>query len=164
MFKIVSISVIGLVLLGCNANPKVSHSMFQSVSKEEAVFVMKTKDKKHCARCGMDLAKYYKTNHSAKIGKTTYQYCSIHCLEDHLGDGVVLKNPQVVDVKSLKFISIKDAYYVVGSSKRGTMSKVSKYAFLSLEEAKKFQKNYGGKIVRFNGALEEAKKDFRYYK
>jgi nitrous oxide reductase accessory protein NosL len=85
----------------------------------------------------------------------------MHCLEEHLGQGITLKNPKVVDVTTLKFISIADAFYVVGSSKRGTMSRVSKYAFLNLEDAKKFQTLYGGEIMDFNGAHEKAKEEFR---
>jgi nitrous oxide reductase accessory protein NosL len=65
-----------------------------------------------------------------------------------------------VDVTSLKLLPVLEVYYVVDSSKRGTMSRVSKYAFLNLEDAKKFQKENGGKIMDFNAALEVAKKDF----
>jgi nitrous oxide reductase accessory protein NosL len=41
------------------------------------------------------------------------------------------------------------------------MTRVSKYAFSNLEDAKKFQKLYGGEIMDFNGAHEKAKEDFR---
>lgn len=162
MFRLLSLFVIGFLVIGCGENPKVSHKMFQTVSKEDAVLVQTSKDKRYCARCGMDLVKFYKTSHSATLDSKVYQYCSIHCLEDHLGDGVTLKNPKVVDVASLKFISVQDAYYVVGSKKRGTMSRVSKYAFSKLEDAKEFQKANGGKIMNFNDALQKAKEDFKY--
>ncbi|MCW8838738.1 MAG: nitrous oxide reductase accessory protein NosL [Thiovulaceae bacterium] len=170
MNKIIYPLVASLLLLsGCGdtkpANTKNVHKMFQSVSKEKAVLIQSGKEKQFCIRCGMDLVKFYKTSHAShsEDGETNYQYCSIHCLEDHLGDGVALKNPKVVDVKSLKLISVADATYVVGSKVRGTMTRVSKYAFLNKEDALVFQKENGGKIMDFNGALSKAKEDFEHY-
>jgi len=166
MFKFFSILLIGLLYLGCGPEkePSVSHKMFQSVQKKDATLLQVGKDKLHCSRCGMNLVKFYKTSHAATLNNKKYQYCSIHCLEDHFGEGVRLKNPKVVDIASLKFISIAEAHYVVGSKKRGTMSRVSKYAFSSIEDARKFQKQYGGEIMDYKGALQKAKEDFKHYK
>jgi len=137
------------------------HKMFQSVVKKEATLLQKGKAKEHCAVCGMNLVMFYKTNHAATDENGNIrQYCSLHCLTDDLRQGTELKNPEVVDVKSLKFIPVLEAYYVVGSKKSATMSRVSKYAFKSLEDAKAFQKKYGGKIVDFYSAWQSAKKDF----
>jgi len=164
MLKLFSILVIGLFIVGCgpDKNPAVKSGMYQSVNEQEATLVQTGKDKKYCVRCGMNLVKFYKTSHASTHNGKNYQYCSIHCLEDHLGDGVTLKNPKVVDVDSLKLISVSDAHYVVGSKKRGTMSRVSKYAFADKEMAKKFQEINGGKIMNFYDALEVAKKDFKH--
>jgi nitrous oxide reductase accessory protein NosL len=41
------------------------------------------------------------------------------------------------------------------------MSPISKYAFKNLNDAKKFQKKHGGKIVDFYSAWQIAKKDFK---
>ena len=162
MFKLYLSLFLAIFFIGCsNHTPRV---LFQSVSKDKAILVQSGKNKEFCSRCGMKLAKYYKTSHSATYKGKKYQYCSLHCLEDHLGDGIRLKNPKVVDVKSLKFISVMDAYYVVGSSKKGTMSKVSKYAFKNKKDAKEFQKKYGGKIMTFSQAREKAQNDFKYYR
>jgi len=137
------------------------HKMFQTVAKKDAILVQKGDKKEHCAICGMNLVMFYKTSHVATDSNgTAHQYCSLHCLADHLSQGAELENPQVVDVTSLKFIPVQEAYYVVGSKKRGTMSKVSKYAFKSLDDAKKFQAQNGGKIVDFYSAWQIAKKDF----
>ncbi len=168
MFKILVLAFSTLLFIGCGAEHNHhmhSQKMFQSVDAKDATLLQDTKDKQYCVRCGMDLVKFYKTSHSASStdGKV-YQYCSIHCLEDHLGDGVTLKNPQVVDLSSLKFVSVADVYYVVGSNKRGTMSRVSKYAFSSLEDAKKFQERNGGEIMNFNEALDKTKEDFKHYR
>lgn len=166
MYKITTLAMIVLFLIGCSSQKDIvgKTGMFQSVNKEEAILLQDGADKNFCPRCGMDLIKYFKTSHSATYNGKTYQYCSLHCLEDHLGDGIELKNPMVADVGSLKFIDATKAYYVVGSRVRGTMSKISKYAFLNKEEAEKFQAEHGGEIVDFYKALEIAKRDFKNYR
>jgi len=162
MFKTLIISATALFLIGCGPEKNITlkSTMFQSVSKEKALLVQDSSEKKSCSRCGMNLIKFYKTSHSSIFKGTTYQYCSIHCLVDHLSEGIGMEDPKVVDVNSLKFIDIRAAHYVVGSDKRGTMTRVSKYAFSSREDAKKFQAKYGGEIMDFYKALDVAKRDF----
>lgn len=165
MFIKAILVVILLFFAGCAQKELSSKQViFQSVDEKDAVLLQDGADKNYCPRCGMDLVKYYKTSHSASDEKKVYQYCSIHCLEEHLGDGIELKNPLVVDVTSLKFIDATKAYYVVGSRMRGTMSKISKYAFLNQEDAKKFQSQNGGEIMDFYKALEVARGDFKNYR
>jgi len=137
------------------------HKMFQSVDEKDAVLVQSGPNKKSCAICGMNLVMFYKTNHAAKVDGKNIQYCSLHCMSAHINEGAELENPMVVDVDSLKFIPVTEAFYVVGSDVKGTMSPVSKYAFKNLELAKAFQKKHGGKIVDFYSAWQEAKKDFK---
>ena len=162
MYKTITYSVIALLIIGCGSKDvEIQTRMFQSVDKEDAILVQKNETKTSCARCGMNLVKFYKTSHIASANNKKFQYCSIHCLAEHLKDSTKLKNPQVVDIGSLKFISVSKAYYVVGSDKRGTMSRVSKYAFSSLEMAKKFQDKYGGDVVDFYKALDIAREDFK---
>lgn len=141
-----------------------NNKMFQTVDEKDAILVQEGKNKHNCVICGMDLVKFYKTGYSATYNDKELQYCSLHCLAEHLGEGIELKNPKVVDVTTLKFIPVLEAYYVVGSKIKGTMSKLSKYAFSSLKDAEDFKKKYGGEIMDFYGALEKAKEDFKYYK
>ena len=61
----------------------------------------------------------------------------------------------------MEFIDIRAAYYVVSSKVRGTMSRISKYAFSKESDAKDFQAKNGGKIMNFFDAIEVAKKDFK---
>ncbi|HIP13865.1 MAG TPA: hypothetical protein EYG74_00065 [Sulfurimonas autotrophica] len=170
MVKLILVSLSLVILTGCSAvtkkvvpqkSNKTVHKMFQSVSKEQAILLQKGKNREYCHICGMNLVKFYKTSHAAKEGDVVHQYCSIHCLTKDIKEGAELENPQVVDVSSLKFIPVTEAYYVVGSKKPATMSRVSKYAFKSLKDAKKFQSKYGGKIVDFYSAWQIAKKDFK---
>ena len=143
-----------------NSSKKSSGVLFQSVDKSQATLFQKGKNRDKCVLCGMNLVKYYKTNHAAKLDGKNVQYCSIHCLTKAIKNGAELENPMVVDVKSLKFIPVTEAFYVVGSDVDGTMTKVSKYAFKSLSDAKSFQKKHGGKILDFYFAWQIAKKDF----
>ena len=106
-----------LLFTGCASN-SASSSMYQSVKAYEATILQTNKDKNFCIKCGMKLPKFYKTNHAAIYNGEMRQYCSLHCLVSDLNTGNSLKNPKVVDLGSLKLISIADAHYVVGSRKR----------------------------------------------
>ncbi|QOR62177.1 nitrous oxide reductase accessory protein NosL [Sulfurovum sp. ST-21] len=140
--------------------PKKMMKMFQSVSKEKAILLQEGKAKAFCPECGMSLPMFYKTNHAAHVNGKTKQYCSIHCVVEDMQKGSTLTDIKVVDTNSLKFIDATKAFYVVGSSKKGTMTAVSKYAFSSKADADAFAKVNGGKVVDFKGALEAAKADF----
>lgn len=139
-----------------------STKRFQSVSLIDATLLQSGENKRDGVLCGMDLVIFYKTNHAATLNGKARQYCSLHCLVDDLHvNKLPLENIQVVDAKSLKFIDVTKAFYVVGSRQKGTMSVESKYAFLNYEDASAFAKLYGGKILNFDGAVEIAKKDFK---
>lgn len=129
--------------------------VFQSVKPEEATLIGTGEDREYCPNCGMGLVKFYKTNHLYK-GK---QYCSMHCLYEAT-KGQMPDKVQVTDTKNLNLIDVLKAYYVVGSSAKGTMTKNSKYAFASIEDAKEFQATNGGEIMNFAKAYEVAGVDF----
>ena len=166
MFQIIIAIVFSIIISGCNTHQTAHFSkiQFQTVDAKDAILVQKGKEKRYCIKCGMDLVKFYKTSHTAENNNVKYQYCSFHCLEEHLGEGITLKNPKVVDISSLQFISVTKAHYVVGSKKRGTMTKISKYAFKNLADAKLFQAQYGGEIMNFNDARTIVQKDFKHYR
>lgn len=129
---------------------------FQAVSMDKAEILQEGDAKMYCPRCGMTLPMFYKTNHAAKVGDKTEQYCSIHCLAKTMKDGKV-SDIKVVDNITLKFIDASKATYVVGSSKAGTMSKTSKYAFSNKADAEAFAKEFGGKIMNFDDTLASVK-------
>ena len=142
------------------AQGKKMMKMFQTVPAGKATILQKGKAKMFCPECGMTLPMFYKTNHAATVNGKVKQYCSIHCVVDDMKKGSKLTDIKVVDVTSLKFIPAEKAFYVVGSGKKGTMTMVSKYAFANKADAEAFAKANGGKVTDFNGAMEEAKKDF----
>ncbi len=115
---------------------------------------------KWCSLCGMDLAKYYKTNHAVilKNGEKK-EYCSLHCFaEEYPNIKARIKKILVVDARSGKWIDAKRAWYVVGSDVKGTMSPVSKLAFKEKIKAEDFVKQHGGKVMRFDEVFVLAKK------
>ncbi|OQX60309.1 MAG: hypothetical protein B5M52_00370 [Helicobacteraceae bacterium 4484_230] len=132
--------------------------MFQSVEPEKAILLQSGKNKLYCSNCGMNLIKFYRTSHAMKqVDGTIHQYCSIHCLAE--ANSEISADTQVVDAKNLNFILAMDAFYVVGSSKKGTMTANSKYAFSTEEDAKAFVKKYGGEIMGFPDAVQIAADD-----
>lgn len=135
--------------------------MFQTVAYKDATLLQTGKDKTSGVVCGMNLVQFYKTNHSATLDGKVRQYCSIHCLTEDLKiRNLPLKDIQVVDVATLKFIDATSANYVVGSSQKGTMTMTSQYAFGSKRDAYKFKKEFGGDVVDFTQAVEIAMEDF----
>ena len=137
---------------------------YRAVPVQQATLLKSGKDKMYCTVCGMTLPMFYRTNHAAKHKHDNKheQYCSIVCeMVDMIINGKELTDFKVVDNTTLKFIPAKDAYFVVGSKKPGTMSMVSKYGFGTLEAAKKFQKENGGKIMRFNELVKMVKENLK---
>ena len=140
--------------------PKKMMKMFQSVPKGKATLLQDGKAKAFCPECGMTLPMFFKTNHAATVNGKVKQYCSLHCLVDDVTKGSKLTNIKVVDVTTLKFIDASKASYVVGSSKKGTMSMVSKYAFANKADAEAFAKANGGKVLDYSAAYKAAESDF----
>jgi nitrous oxide reductase accessory protein NosL len=163
MIKPVLLALLGSLFIGCMAGktPSQSSLRFQSVSEKEAIILQSGKHKTSCVVCGMDLPKFYKTNHAATHEGHTRQYCSLHCLVTDLNKGNTLKNPRAIDLPTLQFTDASSAYYVVGSSKPATMSHISKYVFIKKSDAEEFVKHYGGEITDMYGAIKTAQKDFR---
>ncbi len=133
---------------------------YQAVAFNKAKIVQDGEAKYFCPKCGMSLPMFYKTNHAAKVDGKMQQFCSMHCLVEAIKNAKKVEDIQVVDNSTLEFIPVKKAFYVVGSNKPATMSKTSKYAFSSKEAAKKFAKEYGGKVLSFDEALKIAQSEF----
>ncbi|MFT7005073.1 MAG: copper chaperone NosL [Sulfurimonas sp.] len=151
--KILLLSILIFSTLTLNANN------FSKVATVEPVLVQNAQEKYWCPVCGMNLKMFYKTSYTAKLlNKTQRQYCSMRCLVADMKEyGIDLNSIQVVDASTQKIIDAKSAFYVLGSKVNGTMSQTSKLAFASEDEAVKFVKNYRGKIVSFDEALNSAK-------
>ncbi len=157
----VSAVVVLSLVSSCNAKEGAKMMMYQSVPVEKATLLQEGKSKAYCPSCGMTLPMFYKTNHAATHEGHTKQYCSIHCaVQEKDLKKMDLKDIKVVDTSSLKFVDAATAHYVIGSSKKGTMTMVSKYAFADKADAETFAKENGGTVSGFKEAWEASKKDF----
>jgi nitrous oxide reductase accessory protein NosL len=141
---------------------------FQSVPVSKAVILQKGENKNFCNTCGMNLTGFFKTNHAILLKNgETLQYCSLHCLVDKFRKNqseegtFVTEKILVVDTKQLEFVEAKKAYYIVGSRNKGTMSKISKYAFGNKEDALAYAEEYGGELMDFDQAFATASNDFQ---
>jgi len=147
------ILLVGFVIICVAANaaqPKKAMKNFRAVPVEKTQMLQDGKGKMFCPICGMTLPMFYKTNHAAKVDGKTRQYCSLHCMhQEAMENSKEVVDPKVIETNTLKFISSKDAFYVVGSKKPGTMSPVSKYAFGTKVSAEKFAEKFGGKIMSY---------------
>jgi len=130
---------------------------FQAVSPDKAMILQEGESKMYCPKCGMTLPMFYKTNHAAHVDGKSTQFCSIHCLAEAMADGGKVTGIKVVDNTTLEFIDVIKSWYVVGSSKPGTMSMTSKYAFGKKNDAEKFAKENGGKVMTFYAVLDSVK-------
>ena len=156
---IVAISVSLFAFAGMGHGKKMPRD-FRMVPMGRAELLQSGNAKMFCPKCGMTLPMFYRPNHAATVDGKVEQFCSMHCLVEEMNSGKKVSDIKVVDNSTLKFIPVQKAWYVVGSSKPATMSKVSKYAFGSKEAAEKFASENGGKVMNFADTLALAKKAY----
>ena len=113
-----------------------------------------------CHNCGMMRPMWARTWHTDTGEGETLQVCSMHCLaEATLNAGTSPENVQAaLYLDPATSIPADQAYYVVGSRARGTMSMNSKLAFGTKAEAEKFAGECGGSVVPFSDAYQLAQK------
>ncbi len=112
-----------------------------------------------CPNCGMARPMWARTWFTFENSEGQSQACSFHCLADRaIKAGEDPKNVRVahyLDPKTM--IPAGEAFFVVGSKAKGTMTMKSKIALPSKAEAEKFSKSCGGEVVGFREALTMAK-------
>ena len=111
-----------------------------------------------CHNCGMKRPMWARTWHTYSQGDSVKEVCSIHCLaEASLNSGISPKNVKVaLYLKPEVSIPVDEAFYVIGSKARGTMTMKSKLAFASKKEAQQFSDECGGSVTDFSGAYTAA--------
>ena len=155
--KITKTGMLGLLFLV--AVTTLNAGSFSKKATIEPVLVNQGEHKNSCVKCGMKLKMFYKTSHIATFADgTKKQYCSIHCLGMDMKKHNV-SNVEVVDAHTQKVINAKTAHYVIDSNVKGTMSKRSKLAFASQEDASSFIKDHDGKLINFEQALKAAQSE-----
>lgn len=112
-----------------------------------------------CPNCGMVRAMWARTWITFEDSKGPHQACSMHCLADgSINSGEEPKNVMVaVYMEPEKMVPADNAYFVIGSKAKGTMTMLSKPAFASKSDAEKFSSECGGEVADFGKAFEMAK-------
>jgi copper chaperone NosL len=125
-------------------------------------FDIKAKEEpKWCPLCGMDLKMYHQTSNRLTFsdGKKV-QTCSIFCAAQFYEKRPTeIDRWEVVDYETKGWIDAKKAHWLIGSDIPGVMTAVGKIAFLSMEDAKKYQQKHGGTIGTFDDALNRTLSD-----
>jgi copper chaperone NosL len=117
---------------------------------------------KGCKYCGMDRGAY---NFSRMLIEyddgTITAFCSIHCAAVDLANNIdkAPKKIQVGDFDRKHLIDAEKAFWVIGGSKPGVMSKRGKWAFEKKEDAENFMRINQGKIAFFEEAMKAAYED-----
>ncbi|HSB33134.1 MAG TPA: nitrous oxide reductase accessory protein NosL [Nitrospirota bacterium] len=118
-------------------------------------------DHERCYNCGMNRNAWARTRCEFTTSKGTLYTCSVYCV---VVLGMKLKetprNVRVADyLHPDKMLEAEQAYFVVGSTARGTMSAVSKIAFEEKQAAAAFSARYGGRVAGFKDVLDAARSE-----
>ncbi len=120
--------------------------------------------KKHpsCKYCGMDREKFAHSRIYIEYDDgTTEGTCSVHCAAIDLALNID-KTPKAIwvgDYNTKKLIDAEKAFWVIGGSKTGVMTKRAKWAFGKKEDAEKLISENGGNLAVFDEALKSAYED-----
>ncbi len=118
-------------------------------------------EREGCAICGMYLDMYAKTRYAITLDDgSARSTCSLACatriMDENKGH---VKDIKVGNYLSGELIDARSASFLEGSDVRGVMSRTSRIAFPSKQDALEFQKKHGGKIVTFDEAVRDQVKE-----
>ena len=115
-----------------------------------------------CKYCGMDRQKFAHSRVLVEYeGGSTDGTCSIHCgaIDFALNIDKIPKMMQVGDYNTKILVDTEKAFWVIGGSKPGVMTKRAKWAFAKKEDAEKFVSENGGNLASFEQAIKAAFED-----
>ncbi|MBL0712304.1 MAG: nitrous oxide reductase accessory protein NosL [Desulfosarcina sp.] len=115
--------------------------------------------KGQCPNCGMVRAMWARTWMTFENPEGPSGACSFHCLADMaLKSGETPRNVKVALYTQPEMMHpAETAFFVVGSSARGTMTMQSKIALETRDAATRFSQSCGGRVVAFEAAFELAR-------
>ena len=115
-----------------------------------------------CPHCGMDRAKFAHSRMVVDYEEgSSVGTCSLHCTAIDLANSLdkAPKAIKVGDANTKKLLDAEKAFWVVGGSKPGVMTKRGKWAFETQEAALAFAKENGGTAATFEEAMKAAYED-----
>ncbi len=117
---------------------------------------------KACKYCGMDRGSYDFSRMLIEYDDgSAMAVCSIHCAAVDLANNID-KSPKSIkagDFNTKDLIDAEKAFWVIGGSKPGVMSKRGKWAFAKKDDAEDFIKTNGGVLAEFEAAMKAAYED-----
>jgi len=115
-----------------------------------------------CPHCGMDRAKFAQSRMVVEYEDgSSVGTCSLHCAAVDLAVSLD-KAPlalRVADFGSKKLLDAEKAFWVVGGSKPGVMTRRAKWAFETQEAAQAFARESGGAAATFDEAMKATYED-----
>jgi len=111
----------------------------------------------NCKYCGMDREKFAFSRMFVEYDDgSVLGTCSIHCLAVDLALNIdkTPRSIQVGDFNTRNLIDAEKAYWVIGGSKPGVMTKQARWAFWKKEDAEKFIQENGGTLATFDDAMK----------
>jgi nitrous oxide reductase accessory protein NosL len=111
-----------------------------------------------CPNCGMTRSLWARTWKSFRLAENESQACSFHCLaEMALKAGQPPQNVRTaLFLQPRGMVPAEAGWYVVGSSIRGTMTRISKAAFASRSAASDFARSCGGDVMGYQATYAMA--------
>jgi copper chaperone NosL len=115
-----------------------------------------------CKYCGMDRQKFDFSRMMIEYDDgTSTGVCSLHCaaIELSLNIDKTPKAIKVGDFGTKNLIDAEKAFWVVGGTKPGVMTKRGKWAFEKKDDAEAFIKSNGGALIAFDDVIKTAYTD-----
>lgn len=115
-----------------------------------------------CQYCGMDREKFAHSRILIEYDDgTVVGACSIRCaaVDFSIHIDKTPKTIKVGDYNTKNLIEVEKAFWIIGGSKMGVMTKRAKWAFEKKEDAEKFKTENGGDLASFEEAIKAAYED-----
>jgi nitrous oxide reductase accessory protein NosL len=115
-----------------------------------------------CRHCGMDREKFASSRMVIEYDDgSSLGTCSIHCAAVDLAITLdkAPKAFKVADMTSKQLVDAEKAFWVVGGTKPGVMTKRAKWAFADKAAAEAFAKEQGGALATFEEAMKGSYED-----
>jgi copper chaperone NosL len=120
------------------------------------------KQSQNCKYCGMDRQKFDFSRMLIEYDDgTSTGVCSLHCAAVELATNIdkTPKAIKVADFGTKNLIDAEKAFWVLGGSKPGVMTKRGKWAFEKKDDAEAFIKTNGGTLTSFDDVIKAAYTD-----
>lgn len=112
-----------------------------------------------CQLCGMNLSVYARSRIQVSYSEGTVVYvCSLHCAALDMTRNSVKKisSLKVADYSSNTLLDARTAAWVIGGKAEGVMTALAKWAFSTVEAARRFAQENGGAVSSFEQAMNAA--------